>query len=178
MPQIKEPIGRSFPQQQIHSQVVVVPLICALLSLFGTSCSERPMGAREEMALRLVQGYSLGDGYFSVSSNIGQKERNAGLSGNAWSQKTWEAGLQSQTDRIVDTLSQYFNVFEAPGGRLVRLQYTDSSGLHEAIWDVDIYSKRAVPKDDLAKEFTTPEDVQRAQLPDHLTGPGTWAGGN
>ena len=155
-----------------------VPVVLLLLSIFGTTCSERPMSAKEEQAIRLVKGHAPSEGYFSIISNIEHKAREAGQSGNAWSRRTWEAGLQSQTDRLAETLSQYFNIFEAPGGRWVRLMYADSKGVHEAVWEVDLYSKRVVPQNALARELTTPAEAQRAVLPPHLTGPGTWAGGD
>ena len=136
------------------------------------------MTAKEEHALRLVKSYSPGEGHFSVISNVEHKARESGQAGDAWSQRMWEAGLLSQTDRLVETLSHYLNVFEAPGGRWVRLTYADGKGFHEAVWKVDIYSKHVVPQDMLAQELTTPENAQRAVVPRHLTGPGTWAGGD
>ena len=162
--------------RQPAAQLGVVALL--FLTVFGMACGEPTMGAKEEQAIRLVKGYSLGDGYFSITSNVDEKARDANLSGNVWSQKTWTAGLHSQTDRIVNALSQYFNIFEAPSDRWVRLTYSDNQGLHEAVWNVDIYSKQVVPKDEMAKEFTTPANMQRAELPKHLTGPGSWAGGD
>ena len=172
--QQKERLSQRLP----GSRLGVAPLVFLLLSFFWTACSEQPMSAKEEQAIRLVKSYAPGGGYFSVISNIDHKAREAGQTGNAWSRRTWEAGLRSQTDRLVETLSQYLNVFEAPGGRWVRLTYADSKGVHEAAWEVDIYSKRVVPQNTLARELTTPADAQRAVLPPHLTGPGTWAGGD
>lgn len=172
--QQKERLSQRLP----GSRLGVAPLVFLLLSFFWTACSEQPMSAKEEQAIRLVKSYAPGGGYFSVISNIDHKARESGQAGNAWSRRTWEAGLPSQTDRLVETLSQYLNVFEAPGGRWVRLTYADSKGVHEAAWEVDIYSKRVVPQNTLARELTTPADAQRAVLPPHLTGPGTWAGGD
>lgn len=165
-------------QHRPGSRLGVVPLVLLLLSVFGTACSEQPMSAKEDQAIRLVKSYAPSEGYFSIISNIDHKARESGQAGNAWSWRTWEAGLQSQTDRLVETLSQYLNVFEAPGGRWVRFAYADSKGIHEAAWEVDIYRKRVVPQNTLARELTTPVDAQRAMLPPHLTGPGTWAGGD
>ena len=165
-------------QRRPGSRLGVVPLVLLLLSVFVTACSEQPMSVKEKQAIRLVKSYAPGDGYFSIISNIDHKAREAGQAGNAWSRRTWEAGLQSQTDGLVEMLSQYLNVFEAPGRRWVRLTYADSKGFHEAVWEVDIYSKRVMPQDTLAQELTTPADTQRATLPPHLTGPGTWAGGD
>ena len=164
--------------QRRPARLGVVPFALLLLSVFGTACSEQPMSTKEEQAIRLVKSYAPGEGYFSVISNVDHKARESGQAGNAWSRRTWEAGLPSQTDRLVEMLSQYLNVFEAPGGRWVRLTYTDRKGFHEAVWEVDIYSKRVMPQDTLAQELTSPADAQRAALPPHLTGPGTWAGGD
>ena len=155
-----------------------VSFVLILMSCLVMACAEKPMGPKEEQAIKLVQAYTLGQGYFSVVSNIAQKAQDARLAGNAWSQKSWQAGLPSQTDRLLDALSQYFNVFEAPGRRWVRLTYTDKNGAHEAVWDIDIYSKQVSPHDTLAQELILPPHTERAVLPADLTGPGTFAGGN
>jgi len=168
----------SLSRRRSESRLGVLPFVFLLLSFFGTACGERPMTAKEEQAIRLVKSYAPSEGYFSIVSNVDHKARESGQAGNAWSWRMWEAGLQSQTDRLVETLSQYLNVFEAPGGRWVRFAYADSKGIHEAAWEVDIYRKRVVPQNTLAQELTTPADAQRAVLPPHLTGPGTWAGGD
>ncbi len=47
---------------------------------------------------------------------------------------------------------------------------------HEAVWDVDIYSKQVSPHDTLATELILPTNTERTVLPDDLTGPGTRAG--
>ena len=164
-------------QRQPKYRSGILPCIL-LLSFFGAACSEPPMAAKDEQAIRLVKGYVPGEGYFSIISNVDQKARESGQAGHAWSERRWEAGFLSQTDRLAETLSQYFNIFEAPGGRWVRLTYADSKGVHEAAWKIDIYNKRVVPQNTLARELTTPAHVQRAVLPPHLTGPGTWAGGD
>ena len=83
------------------------------MSCLVMACAEKSMGPKEEQAIKLVQGYALGQGYFSVVFHIAQKAKDARLAGNAWSQKSWQAGLPSQTDRLLDALSQYFNIFEA-----------------------------------------------------------------
>ncbi len=168
----------SLSRRRSESRLGVLPFVFLLLSFFGTACGERPMTAKEEQAIRLVKSYAPSEGYFSVVSNVDHKARESGQAGNAWSWRMWEAGLQSQTDRLAETLSQYFNIFEAPGGRWVRFTYADSKGVHEAAWKVDIYRKRVVPQNTLARELTTPADAQRAVLPPNLTGPGTWAGGD
>ena len=70
-----------------------VSLGLALMSCLVMACAEKAMGPKEEQAIKLVQGYALGQGYFSVVFNIAQKAKDARLAGNAWSQKSWQAGL-------------------------------------------------------------------------------------
>ncbi len=122
--------------------------------LFLWACGERPMGQKEELAIQIIKGYSTEDG-FSIISNIQKRRDTAGRAGNPWTMGPWEAGLLSQADRINDELSQYFNIFEAPGGRWVRFTYTDKDGTHEALWETHIYKKHVEGKNDLAKEFMT-----------------------
>ena len=122
--------------------------------LFVWACGERPMGPKEEQAIQTVKAYQQGDD-FSVVSNVEKHGQDAGHAGNAWTTKSWEAGLLSQQDRIYDELSQYFNIFEAPGGRWVRFSYTDNDGVHEALWEIDLYKKSVEPKNDAAKELMT-----------------------
>jgi len=155
-----------------------VSFVLTLMSCLVMACAEKPMGSKEEQAIKLVQGHTLGQGYFSVVSNVAQKAQDARLAGNTWSQQSWQAGLPSQTDRLLDTFSQYFNIFEAPGRRWVRLTYTDKNGAHEAVWEVDIYSKQVSPHDTLAQELILPPNTEKAVLPADLTGPGTFAGGD
>ena len=122
--------------------------------LFLWACGERPMGQKEELAIQIIKGHKTEDG-FSVISNIEKRRDIASRSENPWTIGPWEAGLLSQADRINDELSQYFNIFEAPGGRWVRFTYTDKDGTHEALWETDIYKKNIEGKNDLAKEFMT-----------------------
>ena len=122
--------------------------------LFLWACGERPMGQKEELAIQIIKGHKTEDG-FSVISNIEKRRDMAGRAENPWTMGPWEAGLLSQADRINDHLSQYFNIFEAPGGRWVRFTYTDKDGTHEALWETDIYKKNVEGKNDLAKEFMT-----------------------
>ena len=120
--------------------------------LFLWACGERPMGQKEDLAIQIIKGHKTEDG-FSVISNIEKRRDIASRTENPWTMEPWEAGLLSQADRINDELSQYFNIFEAPGGRWVRFTYTDKDGTHEALWETDIYKKNVEGKNDLAKEF-------------------------
>ena len=122
--------------------------------LFIWACGERPMGPKEELAIQIVKGYATEDG-FSIVSNVEKRRDIANRAGNPWTMGPWEAGLLSQSDRINDELSKYFNLFEAPGGRWVRFTYTDKDGTHEARWETHIYRKNVEGTNDLAKEFMT-----------------------
>ena len=62
--------------------------------------------------------------------------------------------------------------------RYLTVRYAYKNGAHEAVWDVDIYSKQVSPHDTLAQELILPPNTERAVLPAELTGPGTFAGGN
>ena len=134
--------------QRLLSCVVMVSC------LFVWACGERPMGPKEEQAIQTVKSYQQ-EGDFSVVSNIEKRQNDADRAGNAWTTEIWEAGLLSQQDRIYDELSQYFNIFEAPGGRWVRFTYTDKSGVHEVLWEIDLYKKNVEAKNDVAKELMT-----------------------
>ena len=142
-----------YPYQKLFSCFVLVSCV------FSWSCGERPMGQKEELAIQLVKGHTTGEASygssegFSIISNIEKRRDNAGRAGNPWTMAPWEAGLLSQSDRINDELSQYFNIFEAPGSRWVRFSYTDKDGAHEALWETHIYKKSVVATNDLAKEL-------------------------
>lgn len=122
--------------------------------LFIWACGERPMGQKEELAIQIVKGHTTEDG-FSIVSNVEKQRDIASRAGSPWTMGPWEAGLLSQSDRINDELSQYFNIFEAPGGRWVRFTYTDKEGTHEALWETHLYRKNVEGTNDLAKEFMT-----------------------
>ena len=136
-------------------------LLCTVMvsCLFVWACGERPMGQKEELAIQLVKGHIVGEAEyggsdgFSLGSNIEKRRADAGRAGNPWTVGPWTAGLLSQSDRINDELSQYFNIFESPGGRWVRFTYSDKEGDHEAIWETHIYKKTVVATNDLAKEL-------------------------
>ncbi len=48
------------------------------------ACAEKPMGRQEAQAIKLVQGHTLVQGYFTVVSDVVQKAQDARLSSNAW----------------------------------------------------------------------------------------------
>ena len=140
-----------------NQKVLFTAFIVSLL--FTWSCGERPMGQKEELAIQLTKGNIVGEAAygssegFSLGSNIEKRRDLAKRSGNPWTVGPWTAGLLSQSDRINDELSKFFNLFEAPGTRWVRFSYSDSEGEHEAIWETHIYKKTVVATNDLAKEL-------------------------
>ena len=62
--------------------------------------------------------------------------------------------------------------------RYLTVRYAHKNGAHEAVWDIDIYSKQVSPRDTPAQELILPPNTERAVLPADLTGPGTFAGGD
>jgi hypothetical protein len=127
-------------------------LSCALL----WGCGEKKeMGPKEQQAIQIVKAYTPGEGMFSVTSNIDKMADDSGRAGNKWELGPWEAGLPSQKDRIIDELSQFFNVFRPTGDYWVRFSYKDKDGTHEALWAVNIYTKKVEIKNDVAQKFSS-----------------------
>ncbi len=131
--------------------------LLALSCLLVWACGEKKeLGPKEQQAIQLVRAYTPEGGLFSVVSNIEKMAEDNTRQGNKWELGPWEAGLPSQKDRIVEELSQYFNVFRPTGDYWVRFTYQDKDGMHEALWDVNIYNKKVVVKNDVAQQFTAP----------------------
>jgi hypothetical protein len=55
---------------------------------------------------------------------------------------------------MIETLSQYFTVFRPAGDYWVRFTYNDKDGAHQAMWDVNIYTKKIVIKNDVAQKLS------------------------
>jgi hypothetical protein len=126
-------------------------LVCVLI----TACGEKKeMGPKEQQAIQLVKAYAPEGSLFSVISNIEKQAEDNGRQGDKWELGPWEAGFPSQKDRIIEELSQYFNVFRPAGDYWVRFTYKDKNGVHEGLWDVNIYTKKVTPKNDVAKSFS------------------------
>ena len=87
-------------------------------------------------------------------SNIDKQADDNGRKGDKWELGSWEAGLPSQKDRIIEELSQYFNVFRPAGDYWVRFTYKNKEGMHEALWAVNIYTKKVEIKNDVAQKFS------------------------
>ena len=137
------------------------PLLAVLGLALIVGCSEpTEMGAKEQQAIQMVKSHSSEGGLFSVVSNIEKLSRDSARAGQPWELGPWTAGMPSQRDRIVETLSQYFNVFDQfrTGNYWVRFTFTNSDGNGEALWDVNIYTKDVIAKNDAAKSFEVPMD--------------------
>jgi len=119
------------------------------------ACGEKKeLGPKEQQAIQLVKAYTPEGGIFSVISNIEKQAEDNGRQGNKWELGSWEAGLPSQKDRVIEELSQYFNIFRPAGDYWVRFTYKDKEGVHQGLWDVNIYTKKVVVKNDVAQQFS------------------------
>ena len=128
-----------------------IVLSCALT--WGCSKDAR-MEAKEKQAIQLVQAFKVSTDAFSVISNIQKKTDEDNRVGNKWERETWEAGLPSQKDLMMEKLSQYFNFFRSSGDYWVKFTYKDKDGVHEGMWDVNLYSKKVTPKNELAQQLS------------------------
>ena len=134
------------------------------LSLVAISCSliwacgeKKELGPKEQQAIQLVKAYTPEGGIFSVISNIEKQAEDNGRQGNKWELGPWEAGLPSQKDRVIEELSQYFNIFRPAGDYWVRFTYKDKEGVHQGLWDVNIYTKKVMVKNDVAQQLSAPQ---------------------
>jgi len=138
-------------QIRTKATLLVLTLSCTLLWACG---EKKEMGPKEQQAIQIIKAYAPGEGLFSVISNIEKQTGENGRKGDKWELGPWEAGLPSQKDRIIEELSQYFNVFRPAGDYWVRFTYKDKDGVHQALWEVNIYSKKVVIKNDVAQKFS------------------------
>jgi hypothetical protein len=126
---------------------------CLLLS----GCSEdATIKAKGQQAIQLVKAFIPEGTVFSVISNIEKMSEDSGRQGDKWeySESSWQAGLPTQKDLFMEKLSQYFNVFRPSGDYWVRFTYKNKAGTHEALWDVNVYSKKVVQKNEVAKSLS------------------------
>ena len=131
--------------------VFAVALSCSLL----WGCGEKTeLGPKELQAIQLVKAYTPEGKIFSVISNVDKMTEDSSRQGDKWELGPWEAGFPSQKDQFIETLSQYFTVFRPAGDYWVRFSYKDKNGAYQAMWDVNIYTKKVAPKDDVAKKFS------------------------
>ncbi len=131
--------------------LLLVAISCSLIWACG---EKKELGPKEQQAIQLVKAYTPEGGIFSVISNIEKQAEDNGRQGNKWELGSWEAGLPSQKDRVIEELSQYFNIFRPAGDYWVRFTYKDKEGVHQGLWDVNIYTKKVVVKNDVAQQFS------------------------
>jgi hypothetical protein len=129
-------------------------VIVASSALTWGCSKDATIEAKEKQAIQLVQAYKVSDDAFSVISNVQKKTDEDNRAGNKWQSEKWEAGLPSQKDLMLEKLSQYFNVFRPTGDYWVRFTYTDKDGVHEGLWDVNVYTKKVTPKNEVAQQFS------------------------
>ena len=131
--------------------LLLVAVSCTLIWACG---EKKELGPKEQQAIQLVKAYTPEGGIFSVISNIEKQAEDNGRQGNKWELGSWEAGLPSQKDRVIEELSQYFNIFRPAGDYWVRFTYKDKEGVHQGLWDVNIYTKKIVVKNDVAQQLS------------------------
>jgi len=145
----------------VHGKIGRILLLFTLMSgplLWG--CGEKKeLGPKEQQAIQLVKAFTPEGTIFSVISNIEKMAEDSGRQGDKWELGPWEAGFPSKKDQIIETLSQYFTVLRPAGDYWVRFSYKDKDGSHQAMWDVNIYTKKVTPKDDAAKKFGAPSQT-------------------
>ena len=134
--------------------LVLVAVSCTLIWACG---EKKELGPKEQQAIQLVKAYTPEGGIFSVISYIEKQAEDNGRQGNKWELGSWEAGLPSQKDRVIEELSQYFNIFRPAGDYWVRFTYKDKEGVHQGLWDVNIYTKKVVVKNDVAQQLSAPQ---------------------
>jgi len=138
-----------------YARITVGAFMASCLLLSG--CSEdATIRAKGQQAIQLVKAFIPEGTVFSVISNIEKMSEDSGRQGDKWeySDSSWQAGLPTQKDLFMEKLSQYFNVFRPSGDYWVRFTYKNKAGTHEALWDVNIYSKKVVQKNDVAKSLS------------------------
>ena len=140
---------------QRYSQITLGAILVFCLVVSG--CSEdETIRAKEQQAIQMVKAFTPEGTVFSVVSNIEKQSEDSGRQGDKWefNDSSWQAGLPTQKDLFMEKLSQYFNVFRPSGDYWVRFTYKDKNGIHEALWNVNIYSKKITQKNDMAKQFS------------------------
>ena len=143
----------------VQNTTLLALLVFGLGVLAG--CGEpTEMGPKEKQAIQLVKAHKREGGLFSVISNIEKRSQDSARAGNHWELGAWTAGLPSRKDRIVETLSQYFNALDQfrTGSYWVRFTFKDENGDGEALWDVNVYTKGVVAKNAAARSFETSAD--------------------
>jgi len=140
-----------------YSRITLGAVLVSCLLVSG--CREDDtIRAKGQQAIQMVKAFTPEEKGFSVISNIEKQSEDSGRQGDKWefNDSSWQAGLPTQKDLFMEKLSQYFNVFRPSGDYWVRFTYKDKNGTHEALWDVNIYTKKITQKNDVAKQFSPP----------------------
>lgn len=137
-------------------KIVLLATVVVGCSFLAACGEKKEMGPKELQAIQMVKAYTPEGSVFSVISNIEKMAEDSGRKGDKWELGPWEAGLPTQKDRIIETLSQYFTMFRPAGDYWVRFSYKNNEGSFQGLWDVNIYSKKIVPKNDVAQKLSTP----------------------
>jgi hypothetical protein len=115
------------------------------------------MDIRQQEAVQIVKAHAPEVGKFTVISNVEKMSQDSTREGDPWELGPWQAGFPSQKDRMVYVLSQYFSfTFKPSGDYWVRFTYKDKNGTHEALWDVNVYTKKVIVKNEVAQQLTDP----------------------
>lgn len=140
-----------------YSQITLGAVFVSCLLVSG--CSEdETIRAKGKQAIQMAKSFTPEEKGFSVISNIEKQSEDSGRQGDKWefNDSSWQAGLPTQKDLFMEKLSQYFNLFRPSGDYWVRFTYKDKNGTHEALWDVNIYTKKIMQKNDVAKQLSPP----------------------
>ncbi|MSQ47207.1 MAG: hypothetical protein EXR78_02275 [Deltaproteobacteria bacterium] len=138
-----------------YSRITIGALIVGCLMLSG--CSEdETIKAKGQQAIQMVKAFAAQELGFSVVSNIEKMSEDSGRQGDKWeyNDSSWQAGLPTQKDLFMEKLSQFFNVFRPSGDFWVSFTYKNKAGTHKALWDVNIYTKKVIQKNDDAKSLS------------------------
>lgn len=108
---------------------------------------------RAEQAITIVKAYKPEGGVYSVVSNIESLAFESQKTGNIWKLGSWEAGMPSQKDVLLDLLSEYFTFFRATGNYWVRFTYEDNAGTHVVLWHANVYTRKVEAQNEDAAKF-------------------------
>jgi hypothetical protein len=148
--------GAGMVYEQRYSRITLGMVIVSCLLVAGCSEDDSVIQGKKQQAIQLVKNFTPEGTVFTVGSNIEKMSEDSGRQGDKWdySESSWQAGLPTQKDLFMEKLSQYFNVFRPSGDYWVRFTYKDKNGVHEALWDVNIYTKKVMQKNDVAKQLS------------------------
>ena len=140
--------------QKVRYSTLVLWTVVLTCTLTWGCGKDATIEGKEQLAIQLVKASKNSNDAFSVISNVEKKTDDDTRAGNKWESDNWEAGLPSQKDLMMEKLSEFFNVFRASGDYWVRFSYKDKSGTHTGMWDVNIYTKKVTPRDEMAQQLS------------------------